>query len=64
MTNLFDPMTTASSSLDMLEGALEPEKNSSLEESKVSDPTQVDTEPETVTVTVSTVTDEQNAAAM
>lgn len=62
MTSLFDPMTTAphsnSPTLDMLDGALEPEKHSSLQEAKVSDPTQVGPEPETVTVTVSTVADE------
>ncbi|XP_020902364.2 upstream stimulatory factor 1 [Exaiptasia diaphana] len=61
MTSLFDPMTSASQStsptLDMLDGSLDSEK-SSLHEPKSSDPTQVSPEPETVTVTVSTVGDE------
>lgn len=62
MTSLFDPMTNAphsnSPTLDMLDGALEPEKHSPLQEAKVADPTQVGPEPETVTVTVSTVGEE------
>lgn len=61
MTSLFDPMTSASQStsptLDMLDGSIDTEK-SSLHEPKGSDPTQVSPEPETVTVTVSTVGDE------
>lgn len=61
MTSLFDPMTSASHSnsptLDMLDGSLDTEKTS-LHETKSSDPTQVSPEPETVTVTVSTVSDE------
>ncbi|XP_073255210.1 upstream stimulatory factor 1-like isoform X2 [Porites lutea] len=67
MTSLFDPMTTtphsSSPTLDMLDGSLDPEKNSPLQDPKASDPTQVP-EPETVTVTVSTVSDEQTAAAL
>ncbi|XP_068731894.1 upstream stimulatory factor 1-like isoform X2 [Montipora capricornis] len=67
MTSLFDPMTTtphsSSPTLDMLDGSLDPEKNSPLQDPKGSDPTQVP-EPETVTVTVSTVSDEQTAAAL
>lgn len=47
----------------MLDGSLDPEKNSPLQDPKASDPTQVP-EPETVTVTVSTVSDEQTAAAL
>lgn len=61
MTSLFDPMTSASQStsptLDMLDGSLDTEK-SSLHEPKSGDPRQVSPEPETVTVTVSTVGDE------
>lgn len=67
MTSLFDPMTTtphsSSPTLDMLDGSLDPEKNSPLQDPKGSDPTQVP-EPETVTVTVSTVSEEQTAAAL
>ena len=67
MTSLFDPMTTAphsnSPTLDMLDGSLDPDKNSPLQDPKSADPTQVP-EPETVTVTVSTVSDEQAAAAL
>ena len=67
MTSLFDPMTTtphsSSPTLDMLDGSLDPEKNSPLQDPKGSDPTQLP-EPETVTVTVSTVSDEQTAAAL
>ena len=64
MTSLFDPMTTAPhSNLDMLDGSLDPDKNSPLQDPKSADPTQVP-EPETVTVTVSTVSDEQAAAAL
>lgn len=67
MTSLFDPMTTtphsSSPTLDMLDGSLDPEKNSPLQDSKTTDPTQVP-EPETVTVTVSTVSEEQTAAAL
>ena len=67
MTSLFDPMTTtphsSSPTLDMLDGSLDPEKNSPLQDPKATDPTQVP-EPETVTVTVSTVSDEQTAAAL
>ena len=69
MTSLFDPMTTtphsSSPTLDMLDGALDPEKNSPLQDPKGSDPTHVVApEPETVTVTVSTVSEEQTAAAI
>lgn len=67
MTSLFDPMTTtphsSSPTLDMLDGSLDPEKNSPLQDPKGTDPTQVP-EPETVTVTVSTVSEEQTAAAL
>ncbi|XP_022779131.1 upstream stimulatory factor 1-like [Stylophora pistillata] len=67
MTSLFDPMTTtphsSSPTLDMLDGSLDPEKNSPLQDPKSTDPTQVP-EPETVTVTVSTVSEEQTAAAL
>lgn len=56
MTSLFDPMTNSNSpTLDMLDGALEPEKHSPLQEAKVP-------EPETVTVTVSTVGEEGSIA--
>ncbi|KAM7440422.1 positive regulation of transcription from RNA polymerase II promoter by glucose [Porites harrisoni] len=54
---------SSSPTLDMLDGSLDPEKNSPLQDPKASDPTQVP-EPETVTVTVSTVSDEQTAAAL
>ena len=68
MTTLFDPMTSAPHSssptldmLDKLDGALDPEKSHTLQEHKVSDPNQVPPEPETVTVTVSTVGEDQGS---
>lgn len=64
MTTLFDPMTSSSSpALDMLEGALETEKSSDLRETKASGSTQASPEPESVTVTVSTVSDDPSVGA-
>ncbi|XP_032236101.2 upstream stimulatory factor 1 isoform X2 [Nematostella vectensis] len=61
MTSLFDPMTTASHSnsptLDMLDGALDPDK-SSLHDQKSNEQVQVSPEPETVTVTISAAGEE------
>ena len=58
MTTLFDPMTSSSSpALDMLEGALETDKTSELRENKASGSAHASPEPESVTVTVSTVDD-------
>lgn len=63
MTSLFDPMTSSSSpALDMLEGALESEKSSDLRERKASSSTHASPEPESVTVTVSTVRDDPSVA--
>ena len=64
MTSLFDPMTSSSSpALDMLEGALDSEKSSDLQDSKASGSTHASPEPESVTVTVSTVQDDPSVAA-
>lgn len=64
MTTLFDPMTNSSSpALDMLEGALETEKSSDLRENKVTGSTHASPEPESVTVTVSTVGDDPSVGA-
>jgi hypothetical protein len=61
MTSLFDPMTSSSSpALDMLEGALDTEKSSDLR--KGSGSTHASPEPESVTVTVSTVRDDPSVA--
>ncbi|XP_046853037.1 upstream stimulatory factor-like isoform X2 [Xenia sp. Carnegie-2017] len=63
MTNLFDPMTSSNSpALDMLEGALDSEKPSDLEESKGRVLTATSPEHESVTVTVSTVGDDPSVA--
>lgn len=63
MTSLFDPMTSSSSpALDMLEGALDTEKSSDLQERKSRDSTHASPEPESVTVTVSTVQDDPSVA--
>ena len=63
MTSLFDPMTSSSSpALDMLEGALDTEKSSDLHERKGNGSTHASPEPESVTVTVSTVRDDPSVA--
>ena len=57
-------MTSSSSpALDMLEGALETEKSSELRESKACGSTHASPEPESVTVTVSTVSDDPSVGA-